>query len=110
MEGFIIYILKSGLCLGLFLLIYTLFLRPATFFKFNRAFLITGILASFIMPAIHCTYDVVIPVVTTTSVISDVNNSVAVEQDGFVECLFLYIYNWHHTIGYTQSALVYEAE
>lgn len=95
MEGFIIYILKSGLCLGLFLLIYTLFLRPATFFKFNRAFLITGILASFIMPAIHCTYDVVIPVVTTTSVISDVNNSVAVEQDGFVGmwsvCFFIYI-------------------
>ncbi|GAB6010188.1 M56 family metallopeptidase [Dysgonomonas reticulitermitis] len=95
MEEFIIYILKSGLCLGLFLVIYTLFLRPATFFKFNRAFLITGILASFIMPSIHYTYDVEIPMVTAGPVISEVNNNVALEQGSSVNiwgiCFLIYI-------------------
>lgn len=95
MEEFIIYILKSGLCLGLFLVIYTLFLRPATFFKFNRAFLITGILASFIIPAIHYTYDVMIPMVTAGPVISEINNNVALEQGNSVNiwgiCFLIYI-------------------
>ncbi|MFV0537881.1 MAG: M56 family metallopeptidase [Dysgonomonas sp.] len=95
MEEFITYILKSGLCLGLFLVIYTLFLRPTTFFKFNRAFLIVGILASFILPAIHFTYDVVIPLVTTTQVSSEINNSIAIEQDSSLSmwsiCFFIYV-------------------
>ncbi|MDR1091850.1 MAG: TonB-dependent receptor plug domain-containing protein [Prevotella sp.] len=95
MEEFIIYILKSGLCLGLFLVTYTLFLRPATFFKFNRAFLITGILTSFIIPAIHYTYDVVMPIVTTGPVISEINNNMAVVQDTSVStwgvCFLIYI-------------------
>jgi TonB-dependent SusC/RagA subfamily outer membrane receptor len=95
MEDFIIYILKSGLCLGLFLIIYTLFLRPTTFFKFNRAFLIIGILTSFIIPAIHYTYDVVIPMVTTVPVISEVNNNAALEQGSSVSiwgiCFLIYI-------------------
>lgn len=95
MEQFIIYILKSGLCLSLFLLIYSLFLRPTTFFKFNRAFLVIGILASFIIPAIHYTYDVVIPMVTTTSVLSEVENLPTIEQDSSVSIwsmgFFIYI-------------------
>ncbi|MDU1892563.1 MAG: M56 family metallopeptidase [Dysgonomonas sp.] len=62
MEAFIIYILKSSLYLGAFLLIYGLFLRPTTFFRFNRFFLLLGLFASLIIPAIKPTYDVVIRV------------------------------------------------
>ena len=62
METFIIYIAKAGICLGIFLVIYSLFLRPTTFFRFNRIFLLSGFVASLIIPAIKYTYEVVIPV------------------------------------------------
>lgn len=60
MKEFILYIIKSGICLSVFLIIYRLFLRRATFFRFNRYYLITGIIISFIIPAIRYTYDVAI--------------------------------------------------
>ncbi|SBV91314.1 M56 family metallopeptidase [uncultured Dysgonomonas sp.] len=62
METFIIYIAKTGICLGIFLVIYSLFLRPTTFFRFNRIFLLFGFVVSLIIPAIKYTYEVVIPV------------------------------------------------
>lgn len=64
MESFILYIAKAGICLGVFLIIYALFLRPTTFYKFNRAFLILGFIISFIIPSIHYSYDVFIPATT----------------------------------------------
>lgn len=68
MEAFIIYIAKTGICLGIFLIIYSLFLRPATFFRFNRLFLLSGFVASLIIPAIKYTYEVVIPVSVVQSI------------------------------------------
>ncbi len=62
MESFIIYIAKSGIWTGIFLVIYVLFLRKTTFFRFNRFFLIAGFIASLILPAINYTYDVVISI------------------------------------------------
>lgn len=62
MEAFIIYIAKSGVCLGIFLTVYFLFLRPTTLFRFNRIFLLCGFVISLIVPAIKYTYEVVIPV------------------------------------------------
>ncbi|WP_029902023.1 M56 family metallopeptidase [Prevotella sp. 10(H)] len=61
MEALIIYIAKTGICLGVFLIIYTLFLRPTTFFRLNRLFLLSGFFFSLIFPAIKYTYDVVLP-------------------------------------------------
>ncbi|MDH6309276.1 TonB-dependent SusC/RagA subfamily outer membrane receptor [Dysgonomonas sp. PFB1-18] len=60
METFIIYIAKTGICLGIFLVVYTLFLRKTTFFKFNRVFLLVGFITSLVIPAIKYTYDVVV--------------------------------------------------
>lgn len=62
MESFILYITKSAVCLTIFLLIYVLFLRPATFFRFNRLFLMFGLVASLIIPSIRFTYDVLIQI------------------------------------------------
>ncbi len=74
MEAFIIYIAKAGICLGIFLIVYTLFLRKTTFFKFNRIFLLVGFITSLIIPAIRYTYDVVI----TMPVTFDTENTEAV--------------------------------
>lgn len=59
MKELVIYLIKSGLCLSIFLLIYRLFMRSTTFFKLNRIFLISGLVISFLIPAIHYTYEVI---------------------------------------------------
>ncbi len=61
METFIIYIAKSGICLGAFVIIYALFLRSTTFYRFNRFFLIAGFILSLVVPAIRYSYEVLIP-------------------------------------------------
>ncbi|PXV58411.1 TonB-dependent SusC/RagA subfamily outer membrane receptor [Dysgonomonas alginatilytica] len=61
MKELITYIAQSGICIGIFFLIYRIFLRSTTFFRFNRAFLISGLIASFIIPSIRFSYDVVLP-------------------------------------------------
>lgn len=65
MKELIIYIVQSGICIGIFFLIYRIFLRSTTFFRFNRAFLISGLIASFIIPSIRFSYDVVLPFSTS---------------------------------------------
>lgn len=61
MDTFIIYLAKTGICLGIFLIIYHLFLRSTTFFRFNRIFLLSGIFISLAIAATNITYDVAIP-------------------------------------------------
>lgn len=67
MKELIIYIAQSGICIGIFLLVYRMFLRSTTFFRFNRAFLLIGLLASFIIPSIRFSYDVILPVSLSAS-------------------------------------------
>lgn len=69
-NAVILYIIKSGICIVVFLTIYMLFLRKNTFFRFNRIFLTTGLIASLIIPAIKYTYDVFIPNIANIEVIS----------------------------------------
>ena len=51
----LIYILKSAAILSLFYLAYVLFLRKETFFKQNRYFLLGGIVAAVVLPAVNYT-------------------------------------------------------
>lgn len=67
MKEIIIYIGQSSICIGIFYLTYRIFLRSMTFFRFNRAFLLVGLIASFIIPAIRFSYEVVIPITTTNA-------------------------------------------
>ncbi len=52
MEALITFLLKSAAVLGLFYCCYMLFLKNETFFKANRYFLLSGILASISIPFI----------------------------------------------------------
>ncbi len=64
MEAFLIYLCKASGILGLFYLVYWLFLTKETFFEANRHFLLAGILAAFVFPLISITrYITVTPVV-----------------------------------------------
>jgi TonB family C-terminal domain len=60
MEGFFIYLIKSTILLSVIAIIYHLFLRQTTFLHLNRAYLLLGILASFALPLIAYSYDVII--------------------------------------------------
>jgi len=55
------YLFKSGLVLGLFLLIYSLFLKKETHFQWHRFFLIIGVLVSFGLPLLVFTQVIYIP-------------------------------------------------
>ena len=55
MMPFLVYILEAGLALGVFYVIYELFLRRETFFQLNRVYLVSGLLLSFLIPAFPIT-------------------------------------------------------
>lgn len=53
MISFLLYLVESGVCLGLLYLIYTFFLSKETFFKTNRLYLLFSIPISFIIPLLN---------------------------------------------------------
>lgn len=53
MNSFIIYILESGVSISLFYIFYELFLKRDTWFRFNRYFLLFGLLFSLIVPLLE---------------------------------------------------------
>lgn len=61
MKELIVYLLKSGVCLGFFLFVYELFLRHTTLFRFSRFYLLAGIVVAAILPSMPLTYEVIIP-------------------------------------------------
>ena len=67
MEAFCYYLLKSSFILFLFFVCYHLLLRKETLFKFNRGYLIVGILVSLILPGIYITNFIDIPLINWTN-------------------------------------------
>ena len=61
METFAFYLLKSVAWILGFALVYLLFLRNERYFRLNRLFLLSGILASFIFPFLTVRYSVNVP-------------------------------------------------
>lgn len=53
MISFLIYLFESGMCLTLLFLVYYFFLRKETYFTFNRFYLITILILSFLLPLLH---------------------------------------------------------
>ena len=53
MNGFLLYIVRSGLYLGLFYAFYILVMRRTTFFRFNRAALLAGSLSCVLLPLLR---------------------------------------------------------
>lgn len=52
MEAIMIYLLKASGILTLFYVVYQVFLKKETFYKVNRHFLMTGVIAAFLCPFI----------------------------------------------------------
>ncbi|WP_372919873.1 M56 family metallopeptidase [Salegentibacter sp.] len=58
MEAFLTYLLKSAALLSIFYLVYLLLLKNQTSFTENRKFLLGGIIASAVLPAVYFTQKV----------------------------------------------------
>ena len=65
METMGIYSLKAALILFLFWAIYQLFLRKETFYRFNRFFLLVGLIAAVLLPLMKVHYPVVVEIPVT---------------------------------------------
>ncbi len=69
MEGFITYTLKVGFLISLFYAVYFILLRKDTFFSVNRHFLLSGVIASVLLPFAEFTSIIYTePTVTTASI------------------------------------------
>lgn len=53
MDGFVNYLIESGISLGVFTLLYLLLLQQETFFRWNRYFLLGGLFFSLALPFVH---------------------------------------------------------
>ncbi|MDR0836265.1 MAG: TonB-dependent receptor plug domain-containing protein [Tannerella sp.] len=75
MENFIFYLLKAGIWITVFWLIYRLFFRKEIFFRFNRFFLLAGLPASFALA--FCQYHYPVQITLPLAVVSEMT---AVQQ------------------------------
>lgn len=95
MNEFLIYLMKSSVCLAVLYLIYWFFLKKDTFFMANRIYLISSIILSFVLPLFkipvvyedpELTYVVVMEAITITAqkLESGIINNLSVYQKLFI--------------------------
>ncbi|WP_297792270.1 M56 family metallopeptidase [uncultured Eudoraea sp.] len=92
MEAFMIYLLKASGILVLFYVFYQAFLKNETFFRANRNFLLTGVIAAFICPLI--VINNYVEIVATPLTIADslaVNSSYEIGKPQFNWLNILYV-------------------
>ena len=80
MTAFIIYILKSTLCLSAFYLLYRLLFRGITHFRFNRRVLLLGLLVCSLLPLVHFTLEEELPVHRSLRMLDEALTKVTLPQ------------------------------
>lgn len=80
MTAFIIYILKSTLCLSAFYLLYRLLFRGTTHFRFNRRVLLLGLLVCSLLPVVHFTLEEELPVHRSLRMLDEALTKVTLPQ------------------------------
>jgi TonB family protein len=93
METITEYLIKSTVWLTGFAFVYILFLRNERFFTLNRAFLVTGIIASICFPWFNFHYTVLIPMVPITELTeTPLATAGIVQEEPIAENLLFYTY------------------
>ena len=94
----ITYLIKSAAILAMFYLIYILFLRKQTHFKVHRVFLISGVIASLVLPFVYFTQTIIvdIPAVQNNVLLTPVGETVPMESIPVEEPI-----NWWNVLWYT---------
>lgn len=92
MKDLIFYLFKSGLWITIFLAIYWFFFRKETFFRFNRIFLLSGLILSFLIPLYQFRYEIkiMVPVYMESSKTNSIiTNTISI--DWFLIILIIYL-------------------
>ena len=74
MENFLLYILRSGLYIGIFYAFFLLVMRKTTFFRLNRILLLAGTFICMLLPLLR---------IRTIEILASVGQMEAVSADGF---------------------------
>jgi len=99
MENLFIYLLKSGIWIAVFWLIYNLFLKKEKFFVFNRLFLLAGLILPFLFAFCQYRYAVNIDYAMQISNPQTVNMTMAVNDQTFSVAGICTIAAWIYGIG-----------
>jgi TonB-dependent SusC/RagA subfamily outer membrane receptor len=106
MESVAVYLFKYGIWISLFGSVYWFFFRKETFFGFNRAFLLCGLVLSFALASCQYRYSVVLNLPLTafseSSPVQEVQPGVAVRRPLVVMGIYLagaFILLLHHLNG-----------
>lgn len=93
MNEFLLYLLKSGIWISVFWLIYWIFLRKETFFHFNRNFLFIGLLASLLLPFCQYTYivDIAIPNISMSQSVEHAIAPASPVFNGWLILFYIYV-------------------
>ena len=91
MIGFFIYLLKVSGWIAVWWLIYRFFLNKETFYTFNRAYLLTGLAASFLIPLTKIRYPVEI-FLTQTPMVTATDSIQAATQPFDIFSVLFYLY------------------
>ncbi|MDR2424311.1 MAG: hypothetical protein LBD59_06255 [Prevotellaceae bacterium] len=75
MKTILQYLFESLACSSIFAMYYLCFLRNGKFLNFNRAYLLLTTLAAVLIPLVHITYHIEVPVTIQTQAVSSVPTS-----------------------------------
>jgi len=95
MESFGLYLLKSAIWLTGFALVFLLILRNERYFRLNRVFLLSGIVASIVFPFYTWHYAVILPYMPEANISVSGLTAVAISS----ETTTLPIYWWFYLAG-----------
>lgn len=92
MIAFFIYLIKVSFWIAIWWLVYCFFLRKETFYSFNRIYLMTGLVASFLIPLIKIYYPVEILIAQASIGANTENIQVPVFNQFNIYSILFYIY------------------
>jgi len=89
MISFLIYLVESGICLGLLYLIYRIFLSNETFFRTNRLYLLLSIPVSFIIPLVNMPSPFLTALAMDPRILSSPNTGAPTQSLGLLDLILI---------------------
>ena len=104
MESFGLYLLKSAVWLTGFTIVFLVLLRNERYFRLNRAYLLSGILASVVFPFFTWHYAVILPSVPSAEIAIPEISTQTMVYTGRTITPGIPVYWWFYLVGITWFA------
>lgn len=90
MNEFLMYLMKSSICLAALYTIYWFFLKKDTFFMANRIYLISSIILSFVLPLFKIPIIIADPDITYVAIMETITITAQKVESGIINNLSIY--------------------